>query len=51
MTDVNGAREIIIEGENGTIISSKSVDALLYDALKRMLVLITVMLLQRMPAC
>lgn len=36
VTDVNGAREIIIEGENGTIIPSKSVDAL-YDAMKRML--------------
>lgn len=36
VTDVNGAREIIIEGENGTIIPSKSVDAL-YDAMERML--------------
>lgn len=36
VTDVNGAREIIIEGVNGTIIPSKSVDAL-YDAMKRML--------------
>lgn len=36
VTDINGAREIIIEGENGTIIPSKSVDAL-YDAMKRML--------------
>lgn len=36
VTDINGAREIIIEGENGTIIPSKSVDAL-YEAMKRML--------------
>lgn len=36
VTDINGAREIIIEGENGTIISPKSANAL-YDAMKRML--------------
>lgn len=36
VTDINGAREIIIEGKNGTIIPSKSVDAL-YEAMKRML--------------
>lgn len=36
VTDINGSREIIIEGENGTIIPPKSVDAL-YDAMKRML--------------
>lgn len=36
VTDINGAREIIIEGENGTIIPSKSVDAL-YNAMKHML--------------
>lgn len=36
VTDINGSREIIIEGENGIIIPSKSVDAL-YDAMKRML--------------
>ena len=36
VTDINGAREIIIEGENGIIVPSKSVDAL-YDAMKSML--------------
>ena len=36
VTDINGAREIIIEGENGIIIPSKSVEAL-YRAMKRML--------------
>lgn len=36
VTNINGSREIIIEGVNGTIIPSKSVDAL-YDAMKRML--------------
>lgn len=36
VTDVNGSREIIIEGKNGTIIPPKCVDAL-YDAMKRML--------------
>lgn len=36
VTDINGAREIIIEGENGTIIPSKSADAL-YNAMKHML--------------
>lgn len=36
VTDINGAREIIIEGENGTIIPSKSTDAL-YNAMKHML--------------
>lgn len=36
VTDINGAREIIISGENGTIIPPKSVDAL-YEAMKRML--------------
>ena len=36
VTDINGAREIIIEGENGTVIPSKSVDAL-YSAMKHML--------------
>lgn len=35
-TDINGAREIIIEGENGTIVPSKSINAL-YEAMKRML--------------
>lgn len=34
VTDINGSREIIIEGENGTIIPSKDADAL-YDAMKR----------------
>ena len=36
VTDINGAREIIIEGENGTIVPSKSINAL-YEAMKRML--------------
>lgn len=36
VTDINGAREIIIEGKNGIIIPSKSVDAL-YDTMTRML--------------
>ena len=34
VTDINGSREIIIEGENGTIIPSKDVGAL-YCAMKR----------------
>ncbi|MDE6196229.1 MAG: glycosyltransferase family 4 protein, partial [Muribaculaceae bacterium] len=34
VTDINGSREIIIEGENGTIIPSKS-EAALYDAMYR----------------
>lgn len=36
VTDINGAREIIIEGENGIIVPSKSVGAL-YNSMKRML--------------
>lgn len=36
VTDINGAREIIIEGENGIVIPPKSVDAL-YNAMKHML--------------
>lgn len=36
VTDINGAREIIIEGENGIIVPSKNVRAL-YDAMKSML--------------
>lgn len=36
VTDINGAREIIIEGENGTIVPPRSADAL-YEAMKRML--------------
>ena len=36
VTDINGAREIIINGENGFIIPSKNVDAL-YEAMKQML--------------
>lgn len=36
VTDINGAREIIIEGENGTIVPPKSTNAL-YEAMKRML--------------
>ncbi len=35
VTDINGSREIIVEGENGTIIPSKD-DAALYQAMKRM---------------
>ncbi len=35
VTDINGAREIVIEDENGTIVPSKSADAL-YCAMKRM---------------
>ena len=34
VTDINGSREIIIEGENGTIVPSKDTDAL-FDAMKR----------------
>ena len=34
VTDINGSREIILEGENGTIIPSKS-EAALYDAMYR----------------
>lgn len=37
VTDINGAREIIIEGENGTIIPSKDKDAL-YSSMERMIV-------------
>jgi glycosyltransferase involved in cell wall biosynthesis len=33
VTDINGSREIIIEGENGTIIPSKDAEAL-YQAMK-----------------
>lgn len=36
VTDINGANEIIIEGENGTIIYPKDVDALYYT-MKRMI--------------
>ena len=36
VTDINGAREIIIEGENGIIVPSKSGEAL-YSAMKCML--------------
>ena len=36
VTDINGAREIIIEGQNGNIVSPKNSDAL-YEAMKRML--------------
>lgn len=35
VTDINGSREIIIEGENGTIVPSRNADAL-YEAMKRM---------------
>ena len=34
VTDINGSREIVIEGENGTIIPSKDTEAL-YQAMKR----------------
>lgn len=34
VTDINGSREIIIEGENGTIVPSKDAEAL-YRAMKR----------------
>lgn len=34
VTDINGSREIIIEGKNGIIIPSKDVDSL-YEAMKR----------------
>lgn len=34
VTDINGSREIIVEGENGTIVPSKDVNAL-YDAMSR----------------
>lgn len=36
VTDINGCNEIIIEGENGTIIPVKNSDAI-YDAMKRMM--------------
>lgn len=36
VTDINGSREIIIDGENGLIVPSKDADAL-YDAMLRML--------------
>lgn len=36
VTDINGSREIIVEGENGTVIPSKDVNAL-YDAMVRMM--------------
>ncbi len=36
VTDINGSREIIIEGWNGTIIPSKNADAL-YTAMQRMI--------------
>lgn len=34
VTDINGSREIIIEGENGTIIPPRDADAL-YQAMRR----------------
>ena len=34
VTDINGSREIIIEGENGTIVPPRDADAL-YQAMKR----------------
>ena len=36
VTDINGSREIIINGENGLIVPSKDIDAL-YEAMKQML--------------
>lgn len=36
VTDINGSREIIIEGQNGTIVPPKDVDAL-YEAMWRMM--------------
>lgn len=36
VTDINGSREIIVEGENGTIIPPRDADAL-YDAMERMM--------------
>ena len=36
VTDINGSREIVINGENGLIVPSKDADAL-YDAMERML--------------
>ena len=36
VTDINGSREIIINGENGLIVPSRNSDAL-YEAMKRML--------------
>ena len=36
VTDINGSREIIVEGENGTIVPSKNTDAL-FAAMERML--------------
>lgn len=37
VTDINGSREIIIEGENGTIIPSKDENAL-FEAMERMII-------------
>ena len=36
VTDINGSREIVVEGENGTIIPSKDAEAL-HDAMERMM--------------
>jgi len=36
VTDINGAREIIVDGKNGIIIPTKNSNAL-YDAMKKML--------------
>ena len=36
VTDINGAREIIVNGENGLIVPSKDADAL-YEAMEKML--------------
>ena len=36
VTDINGSREIIVNGENGLIVPSKDADAL-YDAMEKML--------------
>ena len=36
VTDINGSREIVIEGENGVIVPARDADAL-YDAMEMML--------------
>ena len=36
VTDINGSREIIVNGENGLIVPSKDADAL-YEAMEKML--------------
>lgn len=36
VSDINGSREIILEGENGVIVPSRDADAL-YNAMKKIL--------------